>query len=1274
VVYCRVWVHGKGLEDGMADEGDHDAGRRERGADPALMLSEQDRARIDEFRSKHATELLVILFTDLVGSAALKSELGDAAYKDLDDEHRRLLLLALGEFTKAQAIRVEGDAYIFVFLKPSDAVKFALRAQALHRESRAGDWPRLPEFRVGIHLGTVVVEDGLKGPSAPGAIGDIKGLQADMTARVMSLAEGGQVLCSRAVFDDARQALKGADLAGIGTLGWVSHGLYFLKGREDPLEVCEVGEEGVATFAKPAGNEKARPADLSDEELGWRPAVGVVVPGSDWELEDKLGEGEFGEVWLGRNRTSGERQVYKFCFKRDRVAWLKREARLLIELRKRLPGHPNIVAFRDVMTEHDKPPYYITMEYVDGPALEAWIETQPTTKERLELIAQVAAGLDAVHAEGIYHRDIKPSNILLERKPDGSLQAKLSDFGLGTTDDPELLRSVYASRVEGMAGTWDYIAPEVREGTPASAQSDIYALGLTLYRLVVGDLDRPLASGWERQVESEVLREDIAKCMDAEPAERWPRAKELATALRTHDQRVRQRLLEQERELHHKRVVRFRIIAGVSAAFAAVMLVLGSYAWHLRGEAVRQRTMAEEQRDRAVKQKELALSAVRKLTYDVPDRLKDVPGTLAALREIMESNVAILDEILAFEPDTPEAHHEKCANLLGIGHRWIQLGDSPKALETYEAAAEIAQQLVEADPGNVEAKRDLGNSQQGLGDAYLRLGLNTKAKAAYEACLEIRRELAGRDDADAEARQELAMSYGNFGDMYLSWARPYEALEAYQAGHDILEALAEEHPDDAEVEQALGAMRNALGDVYVAVGRKQEALDQYKTGLDLLVASAPEGKERQRALAFGYSRLGNVYFALGMLDEALESHQAGLQAAAEFVAASPESVVAKRVLAAAHNSVGDLYAAHGMNDEARAEYVTMLELVEELARADPASTEAQRDVAVAHNRLGDLASNLYNTDEALAEYEATHEITKGLASNSESLLAQRDLAVSYDRLGTIYHRLGRTDEAIEMQQGALAISKRLVEQDPDVPQWQRDLASNHGSLGDVYFTLGDAEETLAAYERMEAVVKTLADANPDDVPLQLGLSVHNRLGDVYLCVGRTTEAVGAFETMYRMAKAELERTPRDFEAHQGVVISTSRLSDACIALGSREQALEYYVLYTEATTGRAPTDQEANQFPYWATMRLGDWYLQFHRGEAALGAYRGMLAEGEALAADAEALFSTMWLAGTHERLAKAYDALGRVDEAEAARTKAQALKESADATRREPDDSDAGE
>ncbi len=322
----------------------------------------------------------------------------------------------------------------------------------------------VPPMRAGVHQGQVVLEMDGRGADQF----DVYGLQVSTAARIMDLAQGDQVLLSRAVFDDARAILNTDDFPDFAPLAWRNHGPYRFKGVEDSHEVCEVGEEGFALLVPPPTSAKGWPAETATEELGWRPASGVVVPESNWLLSEKLGEGAFGEVWKAYNLSDKSFQVFKFCFKRDRLPALKREARLLKRLRRY--AHPNIVEVYDV-TEGERPPHYLEMEFVDGPTLRDWLSVQTPLAERLDVVAQIADALDTVHAAGIFHRDIKPANILLTRREDGALQAKLSDFGLGAAQDPEFLKSISTSHDDGVVGTWDYISPEVRHGGKASRRA-----------------------------------------------------------------------------------------------------------------------------------------------------------------------------------------------------------------------------------------------------------------------------------------------------------------------------------------------------------------------------------------------------------------------------------------------------------------------------------------------------------------------------------------------------------------------------------------------------------------------------------------------------------------------------------------------------------------------------------------------------------------------------------------------------------------------------------
>ena len=369
-----------------------------------LQLALEQCTKVEEFQRKHRIGLLTLLFTDLVGSTKLKQELGDRESVALIQQHHALVREILSRFPEGEEIGTAGDSFFIVFARPSDAVQFSLLLQARLRvlSSKA---PRPLLDRIGVHIGEVVIEEP---PGAPKPR-DMYGLQVDICARVMSLAEGDQILLTRSAFDNARQVLKGEAIEGVGALSWLNHGPYLLKGVDEPMEICEVGETGAAVLKPPGDSEKVHRYMSPDAEpvLGWRPAIGQGVPGTSWVLEEKLGEGGFGEVWLGRHKTTKQRRVFKFCFRADRVRSLKREVTLFRVMKERSGEHPHIVGVEDVYLE--EVPYYLTMEYAAGRDLKTWSEERGGVgaiplEVRLEIVAQVSEALQAAHDAGVIHR------------------------------------------------------------------------------------------------------------------------------------------------------------------------------------------------------------------------------------------------------------------------------------------------------------------------------------------------------------------------------------------------------------------------------------------------------------------------------------------------------------------------------------------------------------------------------------------------------------------------------------------------------------------------------------------------------------------------------------------------------------------------------------------------------------------------------------------------------------------------------------------------------
>ncbi|MBM4040625.1 MAG: hypothetical protein FJ290_19130, partial [Planctomycetes bacterium] len=456
----------------------------------------------------------------------------------------------------------------------------------------------------------------------------VYGLQVSTAARIMELACGGQVLCSRAVFDDARAILRGSDLAGLGPVAWCNHGPYRFKGVEDPYDVCEVTEAGPEGFKRPIGSEKARPADQSEEETGWRPGPDAVLPERDWVMEQKLGEGGFGEVWLARHSKDERRKaVFKFCTRRNRLRSLRRE----LEAFKRLSDRegrcpPGIVEVRD--THDTAPPYYIELEYVSGGDLRQWLEREGETaplRMKLDVALQMVRAVGRVHEVGLVHRDIKPSNFLVEQgdDPNRAPTLKLTDFGIGQVALNALLGaegtasqgeaasrgdlSYHTQTLAQAAGSLGFIAPELQRmgaATPgqvekrAGTAADVYSLGVTLYQLFVGD---PTGLPGVRMpgLDDPILREDIEACIGDKPEQR-PHVKDLTERLGRHDERLEALRAEERARIRREKRRAHRILAAVSVSLA-IALAAGGIAWYQWRRVRVEQARTEEQRRLAVR-------------------------------------------------------------------------------------------------------------------------------------------------------------------------------------------------------------------------------------------------------------------------------------------------------------------------------------------------------------------------------------------------------------------------------------------------------------------------------------------------------------------------------------------------------------------------------------------------------------------------------------------------------------------------------------------------
>lgn len=201
--------------------------------------------------------------------------------------------------------------------------------------------------------------------------------------------------------------------------------------------------------------------------------------------------------------------------------------------------HPNIVALYDAGMQGSHS--YIVMEFVDGKTLKLYAKDEPRipVTAAIDVIVQCCVALDYAHEKGVIHRDIKPSNILITDEGD----VKLADFSIAhvnRSDDTQVI---------GLTGSPMYMSPEVVREEVAGPQSDIYSLGVVMYKLLTGEV--PFTPGNLHSVMYQIVNHDpkpvteirpdlplrlaeiVDKCLLKDPSRRYQYGYELVRDLKT---------------------------------------------------------------------------------------------------------------------------------------------------------------------------------------------------------------------------------------------------------------------------------------------------------------------------------------------------------------------------------------------------------------------------------------------------------------------------------------------------------------------------------------------------------------------------------------------------------------------------------------------------------------------------------------------------------------------------------------------------------------------
>ena len=259
---------------------------------------------------------------------------------------------------------------------------------------------------------------------------------------------------------------------------------------------------------------------------------------SHYAIQSHLGTGGMSEVYLAEDTSLKRKVALKFLLPRlaadpDYRRRFEREAAAMAAI-----NHPHVAVIHEIGVYCDRP--FFAMESIGGRNLKAIIEDGPLPPNEAAAIAiQVCDGLVAIHKHGLIHRDVKPSNIMI----DESGRARILDFGIITASD-----GADETSTASLAGTPGYMSPEQIRGEPLTPASDLFSLGIVLYRMLTGR--RPFEGAYDAALKYAIINDSpipmeairpeipgriiqvVSKLLKKNPGERYQDAGEASADLR----------------------------------------------------------------------------------------------------------------------------------------------------------------------------------------------------------------------------------------------------------------------------------------------------------------------------------------------------------------------------------------------------------------------------------------------------------------------------------------------------------------------------------------------------------------------------------------------------------------------------------------------------------------------------------------------------------------------------------------------------------------------
>jgi serine/threonine protein kinase/Tfp pilus assembly protein PilF len=788
-----------------------------------------------------------------------------------------------------------------------------------------------------------------------------------------------------------------------------------------------------------AGGFLETPVASVGELLGDEPWKGHTL--GDYRLVRCIGEGGMATVYLAvRADDEYQKQVAVKLLRGglegpEAEQRLRRERQILASLE-----HPNIARLLDGGTTPNGAPF-IVMEHVEGEPIDEYCQRRHLDiSQRLGLFLQVLSAVQHAHNNLVVHRDLKPSNILVTEEG----TPKLLDFGIAKLLNPKLAGQSDPTRADLLLLTPSYASPEQIKGRAITTASDVYSLGVVLYRLLTdaspyetdtSDIDKLVRSVCEldpprpsrvleqagRRAESRQLRGDldqiILKALEKEPAHRYQSVEQLAEDLR----RFNRGLPVSARSassayLARKFLRRHRWGATFSLVLIAVLLGAGGHTVMQSARTAEALRVAEKEREKAEAINSFLLEMLTSASPNVGE------GRDVTVIEAMASAEDSITDSLVGQPEIEAAVRRV------IGATYRELGRFEESETTLLTALGLQRDALGRNEDVALVLNDLGLTKQ-------KLGRLDEAETCFREALELDRQLLG-PEAPATLR-----SLNNLAGVLRSLDR---LDEVEQLCREIL-ATYERSPfaiDEAEVATVhanLGILLMDKGDLHDAATELEQALAVFRR---LHTGDHPDIASTQGALAM-------IYEDLGRYDEARETMHASIEMLVRLFGERHPAVGYNRY------GFGRILVSCGQKAEAEQAYLSALEILSET-------------LGPSHTMIADVSIGLANLYRMLGNWQEAERLLDRAEGIVVPSLGKESHLYGFV-LGSrawLQYQQGQFDNAEATARQALELRRKLVGDEGFA------YGASLSALAAILGRQGRTDESLEAFAQAIGILET----------------------------------------------------------------------------------------------------------------------------------------------------------------------------------------------------------